>query len=470
MRRANFFGRGSAPGRTATYRALGALLLALPIVFSLSCGGPKTTLADNPAASAGPAGTTLTVAVVPADNVAVEASVRVTGSFVAKEISDVAPETGGKVIQTPVDVGDFVQQGQVIARLEDRDAKLRLEQAEAAEQQAEAGLRQAQSRIGLAQGEQFNADNVPEVLSAKANADSAAAQARLAEADAQRYANLLKTGDVSQSAYDKFRTQADTAQAQANAARQQYEATLNAARQNFHGTVSAQASLAGIEAQGAMARKAVADTVVHAPFAGYISARPIAAGQYVGVTSKIATLLRITPIRLELQVPEVNAPDMKLNVAVEAMVPGYPGRTFQGRVTAINPAVDPSSRTITVIAEFPNTDIALKPGMFATARILLAGDSMGLFVPRASVITDPTTNSSQLYFIRDGRARVAVIQLGATRNDTVQILSGISPGALIATDHLADLFDGMVVKTVPAAGAASAKPAPAATKTGPKGR
>ena len=52
---------------------------------------------------------------------------------------------------------------------------------------------------------------VPEVLSAKANADSAAAQARLAEADAQRYANLLKTGDVSQSAYDKFRTQADTA-------------------------------------------------------------------------------------------------------------------------------------------------------------------------------------------------------------------------------------------------------------------
>ena len=181
------------------------------------------------------------------------------------------------------------------------------------------------------------------------------------------------------------------------------------------------------------------------------------------MSSKIATLLRITPIRLELQVPEVNAPDMKLNVGVEAMVPGYPGRVFQGRVTAINPAVDPSSRTITVIAEFPNTDIALKPGMFATARILLAGDSMGLFVPRASVITDATTNSSQLYFIRDGRARVAVVQLGAARDNTVQILSGISPGALIATDHLGDLFDGMVVKTVPAPNAAAAP-------TGTKGR
>jgi multidrug efflux pump subunit AcrA (membrane-fusion protein) len=54
-----------------------------------------------------------------------------------------------------------------------------------------------------------------------------------------------------------------------------------------------------------MARKAIADTVIHAPFAGY--QRAIALGQYVSVTSKIATLLRITPIRLELQVPEVNA-------------------------------------------------------------------------------------------------------------------------------------------------------------------
>ena len=120
-------------------------------------------------------------------------------------------------------------------------------------------------------------------------ADSAVAQARLAEADAQRYENLVKTGDVSRSAYDKFRTQADTAQAQANAARQQYEATLNAARQNFHGTVSAQASLSGMQAQGAMARKAMADTLIRAPFAGYVSARPMALGQYVSVTKKIAT-------------------------------------------------------------------------------------------------------------------------------------------------------------------------------------
>ena len=421
-------------------------LVAGALLLAAGCGGPKTTEAarnPGPETAAG----ALTVAVAPAETRAVAAAVQVTGSFVSRESSDVAPQTGGRVTETPVDVGDFVKEGQIIARLEAQDAKLRLDQAEAAEQQAEASLRQAQSRIGLGQGEQFNPANVPEVLSAKANAESAAAQAKLAEADAQRYGNLLKTGDVSQSAYEKFRTQADTAQAQANAARQQYEAMLNSARQNYQGVLTADASLSGIRAQGAIARKAVDDTLVRAPFAGYISSRPIAVGQYVGTNSKIATVLRITPIRLELQAPESNAPQMKLSVPVEASVPGYPGRKFLGRVTAINPAVDPSSRTFVVVAEFPNADLALKPGMFATARILLPGSTQGLFVPAAAVLTDSTTNSSQLFFIRDGRARVAVVQLGATDRGQVQILSGISPGAMVATEHLKDLYDGQAVTT-----------------------
>lgn len=427
------------------------------MVLLAACGGPKTTeAAKNPTGSDAVAqASTPTVAVVPVTERLVASSVQVTGSFVAKESSDVAPQTGGRIDQTPVDVGDYVKQGQVIARLEGRDAQLRLDQANAQQEQAEAGLRQAQSRIGLGSDQQFNPNNVPEVLSAKAAFDSAIAQAKQAEADAQRYANLIKTGDVSQSAYEKARTQADTAQAQANSSRQQYEATLNSARQNFQGVMTAQASLSGNKAQLAMAQKALDDTLVRAPFAGYVSARPIAIGQFVGTNAKIATVLRITPIRLELGVPEVNAPQMKLSVPVEASVPGYPGRIFQGRVTAINPAVDASSRTFTVIAEFPNTDLALKPGMFATARIVLPGSTKGIFVPRTAVITDPTTNSSQVFFVRDGRARVAVVQLGVQSKldapsavtGTVQILSGINPGTNVAMDHLSDLYDGMVVKT-----------------------
>jgi RND family efflux transporter MFP subunit len=384
----------------------------------------------------------------------VSSSVQTTGSFLAQESSDVAPPAAGRVTETPVDAGAFVTEGQILAKLEDRDAQLRLQAAVASEQQAEASLRQAESRIGLAQGGKFDANNVPEVLSAKASYDSAVAQGKMSEADAQRYEALIKTGDVSQSAYDKARTQADTAKEQTNSARQLYEGAINSARQNFQGVINAQASLAYARAQTAIARKAVDDTIIKAPFTGYISARPVAVGQYVALTAKIATLVRVTPLKLELQVQESNAPQLKIGADVEASVPGYPGRTFQGTVTAINPTVDSNSRTVAVEVKFANQDLALKPGMFATARILLNGSSMGIFLPRATVLTDPSTNSSQVFFVRDGKARVAVVQLGAVDGDMIQILSGITADFVVARDHVQDLYDGESVDVEGAAVAA----------------
>ncbi|MEI9813070.1 MAG: efflux RND transporter periplasmic adaptor subunit [Acidobacteriota bacterium] len=234
-------------------------------------------------------------------------------------------------------MGGFVKEGQIIARLDDRDAKLRLDQALANQQQAEASVRQAQSRIGLAQNQNFQENNVPEVLAARAAYESAAAQAKLAEADSQRYANLISSGDVSRSAYDRAKTAAETAQAQANAARQQYEATLNAARQNYQGVATQEGSLQAIRAQVALARKAIADVEIRAPFTGYVSARPIAVGEHVDNNATIATILRITPLKLQLQVPQLYAPNVKIGLPVEANVSGFGERVFKGRVTAINP-------------------------------------------------------------------------------------------------------------------------------------
>jgi membrane fusion protein (multidrug efflux system) len=191
-----------------------------------------------------------------------------------------------------------------------------------------------------------------------------------------------------------------------------------------------------------MATKAVEDTLIRAPFSGYISSRAIAVGQYVALTNKIATVMRIQPIRLELQVQESNAARIKEGAAVESGVPSFPERVFKGTVTAVNPAIDPNSRSFTVVAEFPNSDTALKPGMFAKSRILLPGSTEGVFIPRGAVITDATTNSSQVFFVRDGKARVAVVQLGSLDGDMVQILNGIAPDATIIVDNLKDLYDG----------------------------
>lgn len=423
------------------------LTLAGVLLFASACGrstseAPVSANTQTKAAAQTPTVTTARVNVEE-----VSASVQTTGSFAAEETSRVAPDSPGVIASTSVDVGSVVKEGQVIARLDDRDAKLRLQQAEASMRQAEASVRQAQSRIGLGQSQAFDPNTVPEVLAARASSESAAAQARLAEADLQRYANLIGSGDVSRSAYDRAKTAAETAQAQANASRQQYEATLNTARQNYQGVATQEASLQAFQAQVALARKALADVEIKAPFAGYVSSRPVAAGEYVATSATIATILRITPIKLQLQVPQTYAPAIRLGLNVEANVSGFNDRIFRGRVTAINPAVETNSRTFIVEAEFANTDIALKPGMFATARVVLPGSTKGIFVPRSAVLIDATTNSSQVFMIVDGKARVAVVQIGETVGDKIRILSGIPEDAVLAQDHLEDLYDGQTVMT-----------------------
>src|SRR5271154_7088452 len=160
-------------------------LTGIALLAAAGCGNANKNVSLTEAAT-GPA-KILKVATVRAVTRQVSSSVQVTGSFLAEESSDAAPPGAGRVTETAVDAGAFVTEGQVLAKLEDRDAQLRLQAAVASEQQAEASLRQAESHIGLAQGGKFDANNVPEVLSAKASYDSAVAQAKMSEADAQRY-------------------------------------------------------------------------------------------------------------------------------------------------------------------------------------------------------------------------------------------------------------------------------------------
>lgn len=375
----------------------------------------------------------------------VEATIQATGSFIADETSDVASQVSGQVAATPVDVGAFVTAGTVIARLDDRDARLRLQQSQAAERQATAALRQAEAKIGLGPNGQFSASDVPEVRAARQNYEAAESQARLAETNARRYANLVETGDVSRAVYDQARTQSDTARAQANAARQQLEVAINVARQSNAGVAQAQAGLEASRSQVALAQKALADTVIKAPFAGYISDRPVARGEYVTPASKVVTLLKTNPIKLRLQLPEADASRVHVGATVTANVTAYPDRPFAGQVTTMDPAIDPASRTITVEAQMSNPANVLRSNMFATARIQLPGGGQGVFVPRTAIINDPATGSSRVYVIENNTARLRVVQAGEAAGDLVRVVNGVSANEVVVTSNLDQLYDGAPV-------------------------
>jgi multidrug efflux pump subunit AcrA (membrane-fusion protein) len=410
-------------------------------LFAAGCGSQKEASA---AATTTPRIITIAQAAASVRNV--PAGFEATGTFVADETSDTGAQVAGKVTATPVDVGAFVKQGQVICELDHRDAQLRVDQAKAQLQQATAGVAQAQSRIGFSGTGKFEPSQLPEAVAAKAAYESAQAVARQAAADAKRYQNLVATGDVSRSAYEKAHTQQETAEAQANAARQQYEAALNQSRQSWGAVENAQANLEAVRSQLGLAEKALADTSIRAPFDGFVTARPVAAGEYLAVGAKVATIVRIKSLKLELQTPEKRASGLKVGMAVEARVAAYPDRVFQGKVSAINPAIDPASRLFIVEARFENPDSQLRPGKFSTAKVLLPGGENAVFVPRNAVQRDKTTDSYQVFVIDNQTARMRVVATGEADGDSIRINGGLTGKETVAVSNLTSLYDGAPVQ------------------------
>jgi RND family efflux transporter MFP subunit len=316
---------------------------------------------------------------------------KATGSFVADEASDVTPLVSGSVVETPVNVGDVVRVGQVIARLDSRNATLDLQLAEAAVQQA-------------------------------------VAQAQNAKVEAERHAALVKSGDISRSTYEKLTTQLATADA----------------------------AVAQATARMASARKAVDDAVIVAPLAGHVTARPVSVGEYVTTASKVVTIVRIQPIKLELQVPESDAGKLRRGMVVRAEVPTHPGTVFDGVVSALNVALDASSHAMAIEVRFANADSRLLPGMFATAEINLPATERALYVPSAAVATIANGQSSAVYVVEDTTVHVRVVQVGESRDGMVRILAGLDGHPVVATSGLDQLFDGAKVR---AAGPTAARAA-----------
>jgi membrane fusion protein (multidrug efflux system) len=163
------------------------------------------------------------------------------------------------------------------------------------------------------------------------------------------------------------------------------------------------------------------------------------------LADKIATIVRIGTVKLDLQTPEQRASQAHVGDKVVARVAAFPNREFQGRVIAVNASVDPNSRAFILEAAFENKDAALKPGMFATAHVQLPGTASAVFVPKAAVLRDKTTDSNQVFTIGDGKAHLRVVAIQDATGEEIRLASGISGGETLATSNLSQLFDGAPV-------------------------
>jgi multidrug efflux pump subunit AcrA (membrane-fusion protein) len=383
---------------------------ATAALLSTACSGARTSAAVLP----DPAPVTIQVAEVRSQSV--DRFLRVTGSLAADEQADVAAETGGRVIGTPVERGTRVAAGAVLIRISgtEADASLR---------EADANAAQLEARLGLVPGQAFDPVRVPDVLNAKASLD-------WAEADFNRIRSLVDQKVVSQAEYEQRLTQVQ-------AARQQYQTALNGAQQSYR-------SLQAAKARVDLARKSSADTVVRAPFSGIVAERLVSTGDYVTRGMKIATVVRIDPVRVELTVPEQYLSLVSAGQAVRLSVDAYPGETFTAKVRFVSPSLKANQRALTVEAVAQNADNRLKPGLFVTALLQQSAPAPAMLVPATAVET--VAGTSRVYVLAGDKVEERIVTIGEKTGDRVELATGVKAGEQIAANPRGKLSDGVRVQ------------------------
>ncbi|MDT5296202.1 MAG: hypothetical protein QOJ76_3082 [Acidobacteriota bacterium] len=404
-------------------------LVALSVALS-SCGGSRAQANKKDAAAAAATPQTVDVTTAPAIVRDLPRFIEATGSLAGDEQTDVAPTVGGRVVSVGVDLGSFVQKGQVIAQLDSGDARLRLEQAQAALAQANSSIAQAEARIGLRPGQKFDPVRVAEVQSARAAFD-------LAEKQLRRFEPLLESGDVSRSSYDQQRAQRDQL-------REQYQAALTQANQSYAAVQTARAAADASRVAVEQAQKGIRDVTIYAPISGYVTERPADLGEYVSTSSKVATIVRTNPLRVRIDIPEQAIATIRAGQGVSVSVSTYPDRSFAGRVARVSPNVSAQSRTLTVEADVENGENLLKPGQFATVRVLMSQSDPAVLVPVRAVRTDGTT--ARVYVVKDGVAHERLVATGRQDGDLLEIKGNVAADELVATSNVEQLADGMPVR------------------------
>lgn len=210
---------------------------------------------------------------------------------------------------------------------------------------------------------------------------------------------------------------------------EQYDETLN--------------TLNTIKADIQLLKAQISKTEIRAPFDGFIGLREISEGSYVSPSSAIANLVDANPIKVEFTVPERYVRQLDVNDEFTFRVQGSE-KDYSGKIYAIEPRVDESSRTVLVRGMSPNPDGELMPGAFADVQLIIEEFADALLIPAESLI--PELSGQKTFVLRQGIAMPVNVKTGIRTDKYIQITSGLAPGDTIITSGILQLRPGMPVQ------------------------
>lgn len=402
----------------------GAGRMRWPWAILLGClaaaSGCSQERSETSASPGPPRPRTISVTVAAVEGQEVRRTVPVVGTLLAAQEMTLGTEVQSTVVRILVDLGDRVERGQLLVKLDDREARLEVERLTASLQAArEASTRSRQL-----------------LESGRANVERARAVLAEAQVTLKRLGGLFAEGAISASQRDAAQTQHDVAVAGLRAAEAQYESERAAVK-------NTEASIAQAAAALEIARKRLQDVEVVSPIAGFVRKRFANEGETFKEKTPLIALVATETLRLQGEVPERFAPQIRIGHPVQVEVEAYPGQYFPGTISRMSPVVDVENRSFTVEASVPNPKGVLKPGFFARAAIEIGRERGVPFVPEGAVVS--LAGNVKVYVVLGDTVEERRVRTGVRRDGLVEILEGVKTGETVATSNLAQLATGTAI-------------------------
>ena len=347
--------------------------------------------------------------------------VQAVGSLFAFEESTLSAQVEGRVDKVLVDVGDVVTESQPLVLLDPRELQFELDREQGV-------VKQVRAQLGIGPNDPPPTD--PEKIASvqRAEADLFDAHRKYGRAK-----EMFKDNLISQQQYDEAASRFESAQA-----------TYDLALQEVN---RLKAQLISSEASAALAAKKLSDATIRAPYPGAVETRNVHPGEYLRLQSPVLVLVRTDRLRARLAVPERWAGWIKEGATVDLHLEAFPGETFEGRISRINPTVSQESRTFEAEALLDNSRGRLKPGFFVQASMLSEREDKAIFVPEPAV--NYRYGVYKVFLVQGNHVSEKQILPAGQNEDQngarFEVAEGLKPGDRVAVPISGDLHEGDTV-------------------------
>ncbi len=184
-------------------------------------------------------------------------------------------------------------------------------------------------------------------------------------------------------------------------------------------------------------------SVIRAPFDGTIGLRYVSAGSFIPVNTRIANLVNTNPAKLDISIPGRYSQSVRVGDKIRFAMEGST-KDYEATIYAVEPTIDPTTRTLQIRAITPNPNDELIPGAFVTAELVLKQIEKAILVPTEAVV--PELNGHMVYIHRNGKAQAQRVEIGTRNPENIEVREGIQPGDTIITTGILQMRPGIDVR------------------------